>query len=159
MLRPGYAGAVPYRQSAAAMPLFVQPLAHAYEADGGRRNIAGEKTDAVARRIMERYAPPHVVVNEDYNVIRASGRTGKYLELAEGAPSNKITDLAKRGLRSALRSALENARKSRKQIIKRDVRIEGDDGDPLSVDLSADPLNDSEMLLVFQIRRDSPHRG
>jgi two-component system, chemotaxis family, CheB/CheR fusion protein len=141
-----------YRQSV-AMPLFVQPLAHAVAESGGerQRNLAAlEKPDAVARRVMERYAPAHVVVNEDYNVIRASGRTGKYLELAEGAPSNKITDLAKRGLRSALRSALENARQSRKRIIKRDVRIGDDTGLSLSVDLSADPLNEREILVVFQ---------
>lgn len=140
-----------YRQPV-AMPLFVQPLVHAVaESDSERQRAATlEKPDAVARRVMERYAPPHVVVNEDYNVIRASGRTGKYLELAEGTPSNKITDLAKRGLRSALRGALESARQNRKRVIKRDVLVETDDGHTLSVDLSADPLTESEILLVFQ---------
>jgi len=145
-----------YRQPV-AMPLFVQPLTHVtVEMEGDRRNIA-DKPDVVARRIMERYAPPHVVVNEDYNVVRASGRTGKFLELAEGAPSSKITDLAKRGLRSALRSALENARRTRKRVIKREVRIEDDDGQPLSVDLSADPLNESEVLVVFNDATGLPH--
>ncbi len=156
LFEPADAAARVYRRRGAyrqpvAMPLFVQPLAHVVaDLDSERRSNPADKPDVVARRMMERYAPPHVVVNEDYNVIRASGRTGKYLELAEGSPSNKITDLAKRGLRSALRSALETARKTHKRVIKRDVRIEDDDGQPLSVDLSADPLNESEVLIVFK---------
>lgn len=141
-----------HRQSV-AMPLFVQPLAHALsENDLDRQRTAAtiERPDAVARRVMERYAPAHVVVNDDYNVVRASSRTGKYLELAEGAPSTKVTDLAKRGLRSAVRAVLESARQSQKRVIKRDVRIEDDDGGIVSVDVSADPLSEREILLVFQ---------
>jgi len=140
-----------YRQHV-AMPLFVQPLALAVSDDTERqRNPAlAERVDMIARRVMERYAPAHVVVDADNNIIRASNRTGKYLELAEGAPSNKVTDLAKRGLRSAVRGVLEAARQNQKRIMQRDVRIEADDDRMLSVDLSADPLNQDEILLVFQ---------
>jgi two-component system CheB/CheR fusion protein len=140
-----------YRQSV-AMPLFVQPLALAAESTGapvGQRP-AVDRADAVARRIMERYAPAHVVVNADNDVIRSSARTGRYLELAEGAPSNKITDLCRRGLRSAVRGVLDGARTERKRTIKRDVHVEGDGDALFTVDLVAEPLNEEETLLVFQ---------
>ncbi|WP_161829733.1 chemotaxis protein CheB [Steroidobacter agaridevorans] len=140
-----------HRQSV-AMPLFVQPLALAaadpLPAQDARRPL--DRSDTAGRRILERYAPPHVVVNSDSDIVRASGRTGKYLELAEGTPSNKVTDLAKRGLRSAVRSVLEGARSTRKRTIKRDVAVEGDDESVLHVDVIADPLNEEDVLLVFQ---------
>ena len=140
-----------HRQSV-AMPLFVQPLALSVsESDPGRQRLAAvERPDAVTRRVMERYAPAHVVVNDEHNVIRASTRTGKFLELAEGAPSTRVTDLAKRSLRSAVRAVLEAAERGKKRVIKRDVRFEGDDGESLSVDISADPLSPRETLIVFQ---------
>jgi two-component system CheB/CheR fusion protein len=140
-----------HRQSV-AMPLFVEPLALAVSepvpADGQRRQP--ERADTAARRILERYAPPHVVVNADNDIIRASNRTSKYLELAEGTPSTKVTDLAKRGLRSAVRSVLEGARSTRKRTIKRDVNMEGEDDSVVLVDVIADPLNEEETLLIFQ---------
>jgi two-component system CheB/CheR fusion protein len=109
-----------------------------------------DRADATVRRVIERYAPPYVVVNGQNDVVRASGRTGKYLELAEGAPSTTVTDMARRGLRSAVRSVLDAARSSKKRSIKRDVRIDTDDDARLFVDVIADPLNDEETLLVFQ---------
>jgi two-component system, chemotaxis family, CheB/CheR fusion protein len=142
-----------HRQSV-AMPLFVQPLAHAAPeleaAEGKRYPVALERADATVRRMIERYAPAHVVVNRENDLVRASGRTGKYLELAEGAPSSKVTDLARRGLRSAIRAVLDTARATKKRSIKRDVRIDADDDVVLLVDLIADPLSEEEVLLVFQ---------
>jgi len=73
---------------------------------------------------MERYAPAHVVVGHDYEILRASSRTGKYLELAEGRPSTKVTELAKRGFRSAVRCVLDDARRNQKRTVKRDLRTE-----------------------------------
>jgi two-component system CheB/CheR fusion protein len=144
-----------YRRRAAPrqsvpMPLFVQPLGLGeLDPDRRRPNPATERADATVRRIMERHAPPHVVVNSRNDVVRASGRTGRYLELAEGTPSTTITDLAKRGLRSAVRAVLDAARISRKQSVKRDVRIDIDEDAAIFVDLVADPLNEDEILLVF----------
>jgi two-component system, chemotaxis family, CheB/CheR fusion protein len=142
-----------YRQSV-MMPLFVQPLAHLASeraaTDEDPRKPTHDRAEATLRRVAERYSPAHVVVNTENDVVRASGRTGKYLELAEGAPSSKVTDLARRGLRSAVRSVLEAARRGKKRSIKRDVRIDTDDDLVLLVDVIADPLSDDEVLLVFQ---------
>jgi len=140
-----------HRQSV-AMPLFVQPLALAAAAaePAEARRSPFERADVAARRVLERYAPPHVIVNGDNEIVRSSTRTGRYLELAEGAPSNKVTDLAKRGLRTAVRAVLEGARSGRKRAIKRGVEVECDDDTLASVDVIADPLNEEEILLVFK---------
>jgi two-component system CheB/CheR fusion protein len=134
------------------MPLVVQPP----EPVGGtgarspRDGAFVERADPVAQRVLDRYAPAHVVVNAENDVVRASSRTGRYLELAEGPPSTKVTDLAKRGMRPAVRSVLETARRSRKRAVKREVEADALDGTVLSVDVIADPLGEDEILLVFQ---------
>ncbi len=141
-----------HRQSV-SMPLFVDPVAAGNgERRGGNGRLQGasDRVEMAARRILERYAPAHVTVGSDNQIIRSSSRTGKYLELAEGAPSTKVTDLARRGLRSAVRGVLETARRSRRRAVRRDVRVDAEDDTILMVDVVADPLDDEDMLLVFQ---------
>lgn len=152
-----------YRQSV-VMPLFVQPLAHAAvhrddAPDRNRVSPAFERADATLKRVAERYGPAHVVVNAGNDVVRSSSRTSKYLELAEGVPSTKVTDLAKRGLRSAVRAVLDTARQTNKRSIKRDVRIDSDDDQVHEIDVIADPLSDDEVLLVFQDVAASRHEA
>jgi two-component system CheB/CheR fusion protein len=138
-----------HRQSV-AMPLFIEPLAlSAASAEPKEASRQTERADVATRRVMERYAPPHVIVNLENEIVRASARTSRYLELAEGAPSNRITDLAKRGLRSAIRAVLESTRRTRKRTIQRDVRVEWEEERAFFVDVCADPLNEEETLLVF----------
>jgi two-component system CheB/CheR fusion protein len=133
-----------------SMPLSVGALAHTSVARNGNRPIvAAERPDAAARRMMERYAPAHVVVNSAGDITHASSRTSRYMELAEGRPTHKVTDLAKRGLRSAIRNLLESARQSGRRTIKRDIKMVDEDERRL-VDVVADPINEEEILLVFQ---------
>jgi two-component system CheB/CheR fusion protein len=113
-----------------------------------RREV--DHIDVAARRVLDRYGPAFVVVNAGHEIVHSSSRTSKFLELNEGPPSRKVTDLAKRGLRSALRGAIESARNERKRFVKRDVTVEVDSESALHIDLIADPLNDQEVLLVFR---------
>jgi two-component system CheB/CheR fusion protein len=137
------------RQSV-SMPLFVEPYTGALSESRARLNGTPERVDTASRKVLERYAPPHVVVGAENDVLRSSSRTGRYLELAEGSPSTKVTDLARRGLRSAVRGVLETARRTRKRAVQRDVHIDTEEDEPLIVDVVADPLDDFETLVVFQ---------
>ncbi|MBI1186617.1 MAG: PAS domain-containing protein [Alphaproteobacteria bacterium] len=112
--------------------------------------------DLASRRIIERYAPAHVVLDTDNQVVHASSRTGRFLELAPGAPSTNIADLARRGLRPAIRAVLEGARESGKRATRRDVQATTSDDEAILVDISADPLGDLKTLLVFQESRTAP---
>jgi two-component system, chemotaxis family, CheB/CheR fusion protein len=132
------------------MPLSVEMLAQiAPEMDGVSQNTPMERADNMTRAVMEHYAPAHVVVNALNDVTRSSTRTGRYLELAQGTPSARITDLAKRELRSPIRSMLDVVRRSGKRTIRRNIRMESEDG-ILSVNLTAHPLTRDEILFVFQ---------
>lgn len=75
------------------------------------------------RIIMERYAPPSVLLDQDFNVVQFNGQTGPYLEPSPGDPSFDILKLAREGLSHGLRLALRAARKTRKAVKQPGLRI------------------------------------
>ena len=72
------------------MPPFMAGLhALSFAAHAAGKTSAGPRSQlrrAVEARIAERFAPPHVVVNEDGDIVHFSARTGKYLEAAPERP-------------------------------------------------------------------------
>ncbi len=82
---------------------------------------------AVEARVLERFAPAHVLVNREGEVVHYSAGTGKYLEPAAGAPSRQIFAAARRGLRSELRSALNESVQTRQRTVRDNVVVEVDD--------------------------------
>lgn len=116
------------------------------------REVTGPLDEAdIKQRVVERYSPPFVVLNSDAEVVYSSGRTGRYLEFGFGRPTNRIFDLAKPGLRSAIRAVLEDvsSERSTTRVVKRGVVLEVEDGKHL-VDVSCERLKDASRLLVFQ---------
>jgi len=68
------------------------------------------------RIIMERYAPPSVLVDQNFNVVQFNGQTGRFLEPSPGLPTFDILKLAREGLAHSLRTGLQSARKTRKPV-------------------------------------------
>src|SRR5690606_36132383 len=63
----------------------------------------------VEAHVIERFAPPHVLVNAEGEVVYYSARTGRFLEAPAGTPSRQLSALARKGLRIELRAALREA--------------------------------------------------
>jgi len=61
------------------------------------------------QRLLEQYAAPSVMVNEDYDIVHLSERAGMYLQLTGGEPSHNLLKLIVPELRLELRSALYQA--------------------------------------------------
>ncbi|HJU20251.1 MAG TPA: CheR family methyltransferase [Stellaceae bacterium] len=106
------------------------------------------------RQLLERYAPAYVVVNADGELLYASSRTGRYLELPPGAPSTNLFSMARRGLRLDLRAAVHQAVSRGEAVIRRNVSVDSNGGH-LKLDLSIQPLRHSEVrdtvyMVVFQ---------
>jgi len=59
--------------------------------------------------LVEVYAPPSIVVNEEYDIVHVSERAGRYLQIPSGEPSHNLLKLIKSELRLELRSALYQA--------------------------------------------------
>jgi len=110
---------------------------------------------AVAEKIlMERYSPPCVVVDEKYEIVHISNRTGDVLEDPAGEPTKNVLHKAKETLRPALRAAIHKAFAEQKQIEFRGVKVVDSGGEravnvivePLKVSLSAGKL----AMIIFE---------
>ncbi len=95
-------------------------------------------------QVLERFAPPFVVVNRDGDVVHFSARTGKFLEAAAGMPSRQILTLARKGLRLELRAALREAAESGRTAVREAVAVEGDDGRVQFITLTVDPMGEHD---------------
>jgi two-component system CheB/CheR fusion protein len=106
---------------------------------------------AVDLRVLERFAPAHVVVNGAGEVLHFSARTGKYLEPAPGQPSQRLLEMARKGLRLDLRAALKEARETRRLTVRERVGVEIEDRVQL-ITLTVEPFSeatDNPLFLVL----------
>jgi two-component system CheB/CheR fusion protein len=115
----------------------------------------GPLSGTVSRRaeaVAERYAPAYVVVDDQYEVLHFSGRTGRYLEPNPGAATLNLLNLVHRDLRLDLRSALHRA-------VHDGTRVEMPltpvhrNGDAFGVNLIVEPVGASDhnaLVVLFQ---------
>src|SRR5262249_32303384 len=75
------------------------------------------------RILLGRYAPPGVLVNENFDIVQFRGRTSPYLESPPGEPTNNVFKMAREGLFLELRSALNEARKTKQSLRREGVRV------------------------------------
>jgi len=110
-------------------------------------------TRLIERRVLDRFAPSHVVVDGAGDVVSFSSRTGKFLEAAVGAPNRQLVSMARRGLRQELRAALAHAIETQRTVVKPEVEVEFDGG-LQHIRLTIEPLHDIETdplyLVVFE---------
>ena len=93
------------RNGAAVRPPLEFPLAgHTLsKRQPSRVDLEGEPitpqvfSQAFERMILEEYAPPSAVTNEQGDILYLAGRAGRYLQVAAGAPTNNIFDSRARG--------------------------------------------------------------
>ncbi len=93
----------------------------------GRLSGAAELRHEVDAFAATHFAPPHVVVNGDGEVVHQSANLGRYLDPTPGPPSRQLLSMIHRRLRLDVRSALREAIETRRQAIRPRVEIEFDD--------------------------------
>ena len=100
-------------------------------------------TKSIERVLLQDYAPPCVIINEQDEIVYFFGRTGKYLEPSQGVPSNNLFDLAKVGLRHDLRAAIRAVKVSRKEVTRDRILFETD-RQAIAINLIVRPIRDIE---------------
>ncbi|MGU3663729.1 CheR family methyltransferase [Methylobacterium sp. A49B] len=107
----------------------------------------------IESHVVDRFAPPHVVVDREGDVVHYSARTGKYLEAPVGLPSRQLLTMARRGLRLDLRSALREAIETRGQATRENLAVQGEEGRIQIVSITVEPLSQrdgaEQLLLVL----------
>jgi two-component system CheB/CheR fusion protein len=106
------------------------------------RNPPGALLSRRAERVVERYAPAYVVIDEEYQVLNFSGRTGPFLNPSAGVANLNLLNLVHRDLRLDLRAALHRAAADRKTARVAPLRM-GLEGEARRVGLTVEPLSDS----------------
>ncbi|HEX7294650.1 MAG TPA: CheR family methyltransferase, partial [Pyrinomonadaceae bacterium] len=75
------------------------------------------------QRLLEQFAPPSVIVNEEYDLVHLSERAGEYMHVTGGEPTKNVLKLVLPELRLDLRTALYQAVQSRSQVQTRVLEI------------------------------------
>ncbi|MEE7475128.1 chemotaxis protein [Methylobacterium hispanicum] len=118
--------------------------------DDGRKATPVADETAAARRMLERYAPPSMVLNEDGAIVAAYGRLSRYFDfpVTRTGGTSAIT-LARPGLRDVIGPLLRQTRDARKRVVVRDVEVVSEYG-VQQIELVCDPMPDATMLLVLR---------
>ena len=95
-----------------------------------------------------------MLVDRRGQIVYVHGRTGLYLEPAQGLASQNVVDMARDGLRRDLLSSLQLAEKNLREVVRRGLRVQTPDRLRV-VTLSVTPLREPEalkglMLITFE---------
>lgn len=79
------------------------------------------------QQLLEQYAPPSIIVNEDYDILHSTSRAGRYLHFAGGEPTKNLLRLIRPELRLELRTALYQATQQKTNVEVRNLRFRLDE--------------------------------
>jgi two-component system, chemotaxis family, CheB/CheR fusion protein len=94
-----------------------------------------------AQRVAERYAPAYVIIDENFQILHFSGRTGRYIEPTAGTATLDLLGLVHRDLRLELRAALSRAVETNEAAHAEQVQL-GLNGHRVLVDITVEPVLD-----------------
>ena len=104
------------------------------------------------QRILEQYAPPTLLVTSKGEILKSTGKLGKYLETSPGQTERRSAQsIARPGAREAVSAIIRQVSARTKRTISRDLTAQSEFGRQ-AFDLIADPLPDGTILLVFRDR-------
>ena len=104
----------------------------------------------VDSRVLDRFAPAHVVINREGDVVHYSNRTGKYLEAPAGLPNRQLLQMARKGLRLDLRSAVQQAVETRRAVVRSPVLVETN-GHVQPIGLTVEPIGENDADPLFLV--------
>lgn len=124
-------------------------------ADPSERDSFG----ALHQEIVERYAPPSLLVNQDFDIVHLSQHAGRFLHTPGGEPTNSVLQRINPALRPELTTALYGALEKDQPSSTRPVRMTLD-GEMRRVSMNVQPAAAADMaghvLVVFMEMEDAP---
>jgi two-component system CheB/CheR fusion protein len=110
-------------------------------------------TRKAERAVLEQFGPPYVILSQNYEAVYFSHGIGDYLEPPVGAPSSNVLDMARDGLRPAIRRVLRQAESAAGGVSEQvEVVVQGE---RRTIQLHAQTIaerrgNERTLVLVFQ---------
>jgi PAS domain S-box len=132
-----------------APPAYIRPTGTDAQ---GQRAAPSTGYGALHLRMLERYAPPSILVASDQGVIHLSNNVGRYLQHPGGEPTNNLFRLVREEFRLELRTALHAVRERRVTWRSQPIATRIDGVDRLVV-LRVSPAEEAELegltLVIF----------
>jgi two-component system CheB/CheR fusion protein len=115
-------------------------------------------------RLLEEYAPPSVVINEEYEIIHLSERAGRYLQISGGEPSQNLLKLVRPDIRLELRAALYQAVQRQTAVDAVNLVVNFDDhSETINIHVRPifreDELTKGLILVLFERELDVPQQN
>lgn len=114
--------------------------------------------DLVQHLVSEAHSPAAVLINRKLEVLFSSGPTERYLQVAPGHASLDVLAMAPRGLRTKLRSAIQQTIQAEGPVVVSGGRSEHG-GQTMAFDIHARPAEDAGEALLLVCFVDVPLRA
>ena len=83
-----------------------------------------DNIDKGTRQVMEKYNPPHLVVDRRHQIVRFSGGAmGDYLEPSPGTPSFALFEILRKPLRAMVRTALQDVQATKAPARRENIPV------------------------------------
>jgi two-component system CheB/CheR fusion protein len=92
------------------------------------------------QRLLEQYAPPSVIINEEYEIVHLTDSASKYLQVSGGEPTQNLLKLVRPDLRLDLRSALYQSTQKRTAIEVKGLQVTIENHTPETINLHVRPV-------------------
>jgi two-component system CheB/CheR fusion protein len=105
--------------------------------------------DLCRRLVTDAYAPAAVLINQKHECLFSLGPTDRYLRVAPGHPTQDLLAMARSGLRTKLRAAIQLSVQNGAPIIVPGGHIShDDDGSQFNISVRPVPVDGEDLLLV-----------
>jgi two-component system CheB/CheR fusion protein len=136
-------------------PLFDYSVTEIPEYEIPKREIKKVDYEKVIKtQLLDYYTPPSILINQDKDILYVYGRTGQFLEPAEGKATVNILNMARKGLKIKLSTAIRKAETTGDVIKMKNVNIQTN-GEEIIINLIVRPINEPEsmkglFLIIFE---------
>src|SRR5271165_1735264 len=119
-----------------------------------------ELAELCRRMVLEVYGPAAVLLNRKLECLYFQGPVDRYLKVASGRPINDVIAMAREGVRTKLRSAVERALHENARVVMPGGRTNGGAGPSLfSIVVIPAPRDREDLLLVCFVEEPEPQVG
>ncbi len=109
------------------------------------------------RMVLETYGPAAVLVNRKLECLYLQGPTDRYLKVASGRPAHDLIAMAREGVRTKLRSAVQRALQDNARVVVPGGRTNGEAGaSSFSIVVEPAPSEREELLLICFVEEPEP---
>lgn len=102
-------------------------------------------------RVLERFAPPFVIVTADAEALHYSPNLFGYLDFPSGTPSQNVLLMARTGLRAPLRAVLKQATETGRSVERSGISVQATDGRTRRISLIVEPRREQGADTVFLV--------